>query len=340
MGRYWNTEEDNLLRELIAQYGKQWSVIATHIPNRTATQIAARWEKCINPKLTKGPFNADEDRMIIEFVEQHGCHAWPKITSVLPHRTPKQCRERWFNNLDPNVTKSPWTPEEDDLIFENFMKFGPKWSTIAHLIPGRTDNSIKNRWNASISKRVKVDSDGKKTLIPCKVRKYSKKNKLEQARPAALQITPKPTIQDFQNIQKGMHPLNPQPAFGSLDISDAPLSQPSTNSSPIPEPVVNVGRTGGFLPPPLIIPPPQTSSANFNVECNVDYDNSDFGGDSVLPFGVSLSQHDFIQPFEFISCSSLIGDVTDDFTPSSYKFGLPSPQLLSPTGSVPVFDDF
>ncbi|KAK8866547.1 hypothetical protein M9Y10_009511 [Tritrichomonas musculus] len=340
MGRYWNTEEDNLLRELIAQYGKQWSVIATHIPNRTATQIAARWEKCINPKLTKGPFNADEDRMIIEFVEQHGCHAWPKITSVLPHRTPKQCRERWFNNLDPNVTKSPWTPEEDDLIFENFMKFGPKWSTIAHLIPGRTDNSIKNRWNASISKRVKVDSDGKKTLIPCKVRKYSKKNKLEQARPAALQIAPKPNIQDFQNIQKGIHPLNQQSVFGSLDMSDAPLSQPSTNSSPIPEPVV-IGRTGGFLPPPLIIPPPQTSSINFNVECNVDYDNTDFGGDSVLPFGVSIGQHDFVQPFEYISCSSLLGDVTDDLSsPTSYKFGLPSPQLLSPTGSVPVFDDF
>ena len=104
MGRNWNEQEDNMLRELIAQYGKQWSVIASHIPNRTATQIAARWEKCINPKLTKGPFNAEEDRLIIEFVEEFGCHAWPKITSVLPHRTPKQCRERWFNNLDPTVT--------------------------------------------------------------------------------------------------------------------------------------------------------------------------------------------------------------------------------------------
>ena len=60
-----------------------------------------------------------------------------------------------------------------------------------------------------------------------------------------------------------------------------------------------------------------------------------------MPFGVSIGQHDFIQPFEFISCSSILGDVTDDFSsPSSYKFGLPSPQLLSPTGSVPVFDDF
>ncbi|KAK8870479.1 hypothetical protein M9Y10_008362 [Tritrichomonas musculus] len=189
MGRNWNQEEDDMLRELIAQYGKQWSVIASHMPNRTATQIAARWEKCINPKLTKGPFNPEEDKILNQFVEEYGCHAWPKVTTVLPHRTAKQCRERWFNNLDPTVTKTPWTPEEDDMIFQNYLKFGPKWSTIAHLIPGRTDNSIKNRWNASISKRIRTDTEGNKTLAPCKIRKYSKKNKmLEQGRPEALNI--------------------------------------------------------------------------------------------------------------------------------------------------------
>ena len=259
MGRNWNQEEDNLLRELIQQYGKQWSVIATHIPNRTATQIAARWEKCINPKLTKGPFNSEEDRLIIEFVEKHGCHAWPKITSVLPHRTPKQCRERWFNNLDPTVTKSPWTPEEDNLIFENYLKYGPKWSTIAHLIPGRTDNSIKNRWNASISKRVKVDADGKQTLTPCKVRKYSKKNKLEQARPAALQIAPiASSIEKTGDLAK-MSDL-------SADLSDLPLSQSSANSSPIPESPIS------FAPATFAIPTPT-------------FDIDPFGNDLMSPIG-------------------------------------------------------
>ena len=185
MGRNWTEEEDNMLRQLIVQYGKQWSVIATHIPNRSATQIAARWEKCINPKLQKGPFSAEEDRLIVEFVEKNGIHAWPKITSVLPKRTAKQCRERWFNNLDPVVTKEPWTPEEDKLIFEAYLQYGPKWSTIAKGIPGRTDNSIKNRWNASISKRMRVDEAGEHFLAPCKMRKHSKRS-----RPPPIQTSP------------------------------------------------------------------------------------------------------------------------------------------------------
>lgn len=172
MGRNWTEQEDNLLRKYIAQFGRQWSVIATYIPGRNATQVAARWEKCINPKLTKGPFSAEEDQVIIDFVETHGIHSWPKVTSVLPNRTAKQCRERWFNNLDPNVTKGPWTPEEDRLIFELYQKYGAKWSQIARQIPGRTDNSIKNRWNASISKRTQVDGCGITTLAPAKSRKH------------------------------------------------------------------------------------------------------------------------------------------------------------------------
>ena len=191
MGRNWTEEEDNLLRQLIAKYGKQWSVLATHIPNRSATQIAARWEKCINPKLTKGPFSADEDELIREFVKTHGVHAWPKVTTVLPNRTAKQCRERWFNNLDPVVTKGPWTPEEDQMIFEAYLKFGPKWSTIARNIPGRTDNSIKNRWHASISKRMRVDEGGEQYLAPCKLRRHTKR-----ARPPPIQtsIAPPPVM--------------------------------------------------------------------------------------------------------------------------------------------------
>lgn len=185
MGRNWTEEEDNLLRQLIVQYGKQWSVLATHIPNRSATQIAARWDKCINPKLQKGPFSAEEDQLIIEFVEKYGIHSWPKVTSVLPKRTAKQCRERWFNNLDPSVSKGPWTPEEDQMIFEAWLKFGPKWNQIAKTIPGRTDNSIKNRWNASISKRMRVDERGENYLAPCKLRKHSKRN-----RPPPLQLSP------------------------------------------------------------------------------------------------------------------------------------------------------
>ena len=40
------------------------------------------------------------------------------IAAQLPGRIGKQCRERWFNHLDPDIKKGDWTPDEDAVLFE------------------------------------------------------------------------------------------------------------------------------------------------------------------------------------------------------------------------------
>jgi hypothetical protein len=46
-----------------------------------------------------------------------------------------------------------WTPEEDAAVIGCHEKWGNKWAKIAALLPGRTDNAVKNRWQSILRKR-------------------------------------------------------------------------------------------------------------------------------------------------------------------------------------------
>lgn len=149
-----------------------WNQVSACLPGRNSKSCRKRWVRSLDPTLRKGAFLAllssgipmgsfptlvgrwteEEDILLTTAVETYGTQ-WFQVAKMLHGRTDDQCAKRWRENLDPAISRKPWTKEDDDLLMKTYEKVGRRWKDLASHFVGRPPVHCRNRVQSLVRAR-------------------------------------------------------------------------------------------------------------------------------------------------------------------------------------------
>lgn len=122
-------------------------------------------------KIHGGVWTDYEDKRLIAAVLMFGKTDWAKVAAYVGNgRNKFQCSQRWIRSLNPTVSRSPWTDEENKKLIEAVQKFGQKsWIKIAKYVGSKSD--VQCRYHCKYVLRCPL---GKKRKLPPKIQNDQK----------------------------------------------------------------------------------------------------------------------------------------------------------------------
>lgn len=115
-------------------------------------QAAKLYEKPAEVKgskeLRRGPWSEAEDALLSRIVPPEGPMNWVRIAFEISNRSPKQCRQRYNQNLRPTLKNTPIDESETEFVEDWIERHGKDWAGCAAAFGNRSENQLRGWWNS------------------------------------------------------------------------------------------------------------------------------------------------------------------------------------------------
>jgi hypothetical protein len=154
-GEFWEVDDVDIGRFLDPWCDRE--VLAINTEHIEPWDIQDSWKSVEEAKddrsLRRWQWTAEEDAMLGQLGKRFN-KDWSKLAEYFPSKSIGNIKKRFLNKHDPDQKKINWTAAEDDIIMLLFSKQGCSWTQIAEHLPGRSPDSIKNRFYGTLRKRL------------------------------------------------------------------------------------------------------------------------------------------------------------------------------------------
>ncbi|KAL2868931.1 Homeodomain-like protein [Aspergillus lucknowensis] len=72
---------------------------------------------------------------------------WNEIARLIPGRSNKDCRKRYYNRFTGGLRKGSWTQDEDERLFQLVERYQYRWAAIAQKMETRNADQCSKRWH-------------------------------------------------------------------------------------------------------------------------------------------------------------------------------------------------
>lgn len=134
-----------------------------------------------------GTWKNAEDEILKAAVMKYGLNQWSRVSSLLVRKSAKQCKERWYNWLDPKIKKTDWTKKESEQLLTLSKMFPSQWKTIATFI-GRTPYQCVQHFQEVIDKAEGLEIDPNNDPRKLKVGEIDPNPESKPARPDPIDL--------------------------------------------------------------------------------------------------------------------------------------------------------